>query len=298
MLPAFLTTVFFSLSVIFAARSARLVGGATANLGRMVVALAVLALWAHSVGQGMAGGSMPWFLLSGCIGFGLGDVALFLSITRIGPRLTVLLAQCLAAPLGALAEWRWLGAELRGAQLLCGAVILSGVAIALAPERRPASVAMSRVVLWTGTLFGVLAALGQALGAVISRKAYAVAELEGLAIDGGTAAYQRMLGGILVAMAFLLVTRRVRPGTRPPRPGGVRAWPWIVANGLAGPTFGVGCYQWALSTTPSGIVLPIVAATPVVAIPFAFVFDGDRPSWRSLTGGLIAVAGAVALTQV
>jgi len=294
MLPAFLTTIFFSLSVIFAARSARLVGGAAANLGRMIVALIVLALWAHLIGRGLAGTSLPWFLASGCIGFGLGDIALFLALTRIGPRLTILLAQCLAAPFGALAERLWLGTELRGSQLACGAVILLGVIIALAPEDRHLSVP-SRV-LWMGALFGVLAALGQALGAVISRKAYAVAQLEGLHIDGGTAAYQRMIGGILVTAIFLFVTQRFRSATA--KSHTERAWPWIVLNGLAGPAIGVGCYQWALSSTPSGIVLPIVAATPVVTIPFAFLFEGDRPKPRSLIGGLVAVAGAVALTCV
>jgi hypothetical protein len=37
-----------------------------------------------------------------------------------------------------------------------------------------------------------------------------------------------------------------------------------VAHVLTGPTLGVTCFQWALATTPSGIVLPIVALTPLV----------------------------------
>src|SRR5438874_592660 len=101
MLPAFLTTICFAFSVIFAARSARMIGGVAANLGRMIIALILLAAWAHLFGQGLSGKSLPWFLVSGVIGFGIGDMALFLALTRIGPRLTVLLAQCLAAPFGA-----------------------------------------------------------------------------------------------------------------------------------------------------------------------------------------------------
>jgi drug/metabolite transporter (DMT)-like permease len=80
-----------------------------------------------------------------------------------------------------------------------------------------------------------------------------------------------------------------------PASPGQQAWLWVVLNGLAGPAVGVGCYQWALSTTASGIVLPIVATTPVVTIPFAYFIDGDRPAPRSVIGGLIAVGGSVAL---
>jgi len=45
-------------------------------------------------------------------------------------------------------------------------------------------------------------------------------------------------------------------------------------------------------------VLPIVATTPLVIIPFSYLLEGERPSVRSLAGGAVAVAGAVALTLV
>jgi len=74
-----------------------------------------------------------------------------------------------------------------------------------------------------------------------------------------------------------------------------RAWPWVVANALAGPALGVACYQWALAVAPTGIVLAIVATTPLVVIPFTMVLDGERPTVRSLVGGAVAVLGAAAL---
>ena len=40
---------------------------------------------------------------------------------------------------------------------------------------------------------------------------------------------------------------------------------WALGNALSGAVFGVACYQWALATTPSGVVLAIVAATPIMA---------------------------------
>ena len=67
---------------------------------------------------------------------------------------------------------------------------------------------------------------------------------------------------------------------------------------MCGAVIGVSCYQWALFTTPSGLVLPIVACTPLVIVPLSYWMEGERPTRRSLLGGAIAVAGAVALTLV
>ena len=299
MLPSFLTALLFALAVAFAARSTRLFGGMFANLARMVIALALLGTWAGFFGQGLRGPSLPWFIFSGVIGFGLGDMALFLALPRIGPRLTILLTQCLAAPFGALMEWLWLGTSLRPAQLVCGAIILAGVGLALAPGQSRHG---RQGITWAGVMFGALAALGQAGGAVISRKAYGIAAIHSLPIDGLTAAFQRMLGGIvttLVCYGLIYFLKKTGPTSVKTTPVKTPAsWLWIFLHALSGPVLGVGCYQWALSSTPSGIVLPVVATTPVLAIPFAWLIDGDRPGRRSLIGGLIAVAGAVGLTLV
>ena len=69
-----------------------------------------------------------------------------------------------------------------------------------------------------------------------------------------------------------------------------------MANSLAGQTIGVSCMQWALETTPTGIVLAIIAMTPIVVIPFALVMEGERPTAQSLIGGAIGVAGVIGLT--
>ncbi len=296
MFASVLTTILFSFSVIFAARSARILGAGAANLCRIVLATVLLAIWAHGFGAGLGGPGLPWFFLSGVIGFGLGDLALFGALPRIGPRLSILLTQCLAAPIAGFTEWAWLGTRLHTMDLLCAAIILTGVVIALAPDR---GLKVERKVFWIGTLFGFGSALGQAFGAVISRKAYAVSSLTHFSIDGGSAAYQRILGGVVVtAIAFLLM-RKIRPSAEEQEPNRWRrGLPLVIGNALAGPSLGVGCYQWALKTTESGKVLPIVATSPLVTLVLAHFIDGERPTRRAIVGGLIAVAGAVMLSLV
>ena len=294
MLGAFLTTIFFSLSVIFANRSITAVGLTRANLGRLLVALLFLGAYAHTFGHGMGGAGRDWFLLSGLIGMGLGDLASFNALPLLGSRLAILMGQCLAVPVAIVAERLWLGTRLTAGQFSWGAVILAGVALAVMPTpQSPPRVRVRPI----GFLWGFLSAAGQGLGAVVSRRAAEAATQAGESVDGITAAYQRIVGGLVITAAFFTLRALLRRDRAPetPVPPPARNYVWIVVNAVCGAVIGVSCYQWALATTPSGIVLPIVATTPLVIIPFSYLLEGERPSRRSLAGGAIAVAGAVAL---
>ncbi len=295
MLPAFLTTILFSLSAVCAQRTSKALGGVEANFWRVIVATTLLAVWAHGFGQGIHGRAFPVFLLSGAIGFGLGDIALYQALPRLGSRLSILLVHCLAAPMAAAAEWLWLGTGMSVAEMIAAALILGGVAVALAPGKH---LEISPPTFWTGVTYGVLAAAGQGLGAVVSRQAYRVAERAGESTDGLTAAYQRILAGLVVAVVFFLIVKW-RRGTmlnaQPSASNPGRIWPWVLVNALSGPAIGVGCYQWALKEHGTGVVLPIVALTPLVIIPFSRIVEGEKPRKRSLLGGVIAVAGVFIL---
>ena len=76
----------------------------------------------------------------------------------------------------------------------------------------------------------------------------------------------------------------------------LKLWPWVLVNSVAGQTIGVSCMQWALETTPTGIVTAIIATTPIVMLPLARIFEGEKITARSLAGGLIAIGGVLGLT--
>jgi drug/metabolite transporter (DMT)-like permease len=223
-------------------------------------------------------------------------------LPRLGSRRTVLLTQCLIAPFAALTEWLWLGTRLNLAEIFCVAVILTGVVVALAPGDH-LKIAPRR--LWIGILASTIAALGGAFGAVLSRKAYFVAHAAGEHPDPGTTGYQRVVGGaVALGLVFLIVKWRHarRHGDDAQMMDSFSAreklklWPWVLVNSVAGQTIGVSCMQWALENTPTGIVTAIIAMTPIVMLPLARIFEGEKITARSLTGGLIAVAGVLGLT--
>ena len=301
MFAALLTTLLFSVSAICGHRTATRLGGVEANFWRIVCATLFLALWANTFGQGTAGAAFWIFVGSGLAGIGLGDTAYFQALPRLGSRRTVLLTQCLTAPAAIVIEWLWLGTKLDPPEILCIAVILAGVAMALSPGDH---LKIEPRRLWFGVLGAAIAALGGALGAVLSRKAYAVAHAAGEHPDPGTTGYQRVLGGaVALALVFLVVKWRHarRRGDDAQLKDSFSArqkwqlWPWVLVNSLAGQTVGVSCMQRALENTPTGIVTAIIAMTPIVMLPLARIFEGERISAREIIGGLIAIAGVIGL---
>jgi drug/metabolite transporter (DMT)-like permease len=292
MFPALLTTLLFSISGVAANRTSRMLGGIEANFWRILLAALFLGICANLFGSGLSGPALKMFFISGIVGFGIGDLALYQAFPRLGSRLSIVLVHCLAAPFAAMVEWFWLGNRITFLEAACGLLILAGVAIALAPQEH---LHIPRRSLAIGTILGTLAAFGQGFGAVLSRKAYGICDAAHFKMDGITAAYQRIWGGVLVAtISILFIKARSRGGA--PRKDWKKILPWLLANVTAGPALGVACYQWALGVERTAIVLPIVALTPLVIIPFSWRFDGERPSMRSVLGGVVAVGGVIGLT--
>jgi drug/metabolite transporter (DMT)-like permease len=234
-----------------------------------------------------------WLLLGGAIGLGVGDIASFHSLIRIGAGLALLVMQTLAAPFALLLEYLMLGHVPTGAQMVAAAVILMGVALALGS--RPVGDPRH----WrTGIALAILAAFGQACGAVSTPMAKAACVAAHTALpDGWTQGFLRIVGGLPIVLAFVLWNTRERglfAQIRRPY-AGWRARGWALMNGVSGPGIGVACYQWALSTQPAAVVLSIVAMSPLLALLFQWGVEGQKPGARVWVGGGIAVAGVILL---
>lgn len=301
MLPAVLTAALFATSVILGHRAARLAGSLEANFWRVTLASLFLGIMAFTFGAGLSGGVVGWFALSGAIGVGLGDFAIYHALPRLGPRITSLFVQCLMAVFAALFEWLWLDTTFTWVQLLLSATVLAGVVTALGTLEEVRNHART---LRAGIALATFGAAATAGGAVISRKAFDALHATGSDLDGITAGFQRMLGGLGVSMLFYLALRMAQPRQNTdyePRifaiatPARRKAWIWIVGNSLAGQTLGVSCMQWALARTPAAQVLVVVAMTPILVIPLARIFEGERITVRAAIGSIVAVSGVAGL---
>jgi drug/metabolite transporter (DMT)-like permease len=271
-----------------------MLGPATANLARLALAALILAGWALLFGRGF-GAAALWFLASGVVGFGLGGFLMFQALPRAGSKLANLVVQCGSAVTAMLVEWAWLGVGLGAAQLACVVCILAGVIVGLAPSSFPQ---LPAAAVRRGAIFAILSALGQGCGAVLSRKAFAAARAAGQSIDPGTATLERVAGGLLVAALAWTIVRLVRGAREATTSHPGPAWPWVLANTLSGPVLGVTCMQWALSTTPAGIVQPVIAMAPLFTAPLAFGLGEALPRRRYFAGTILAFIATVVLWRL
>jgi drug/metabolite transporter (DMT)-like permease len=293
MIPALLTVLLWSGSVVCATRAARVFGSIAANRWRLVAAIVLLSAVVAACGVAPRGSAFLWLLASGAVGLGLGDLAMYRGYELVGSRLTALLTQCLAAPIAGLLEWWWLGGHPGAGEIVWGCVALVGVALALGPGARTEAHGLR---LGLGVLMGVCSAAGLATAGVLTRCAVAASDGSGLVLHGALgglgAAWARNLGGAVAAFlaGWLLASRLGVPdsGRHERRRG---RW-WLLGTTLCGPVLGVACYQWALSEAPAATVQAILALVPVVVMPLAMLTEGDRPRPLAWVGAVVAVAGA------
>jgi drug/metabolite transporter (DMT)-like permease len=284
---------FFAWSVTCARRSSAYHGPDLANLGRITLAFIIFSAWILFSHRHPFCTGWSWLLLGGALGLGVGDIALFHALPRIGAGLSMLLMQCLAAPFALIIEYLTLGHIPTQTQLVCSLIILVGVVLALGAPTD----GMTKH--WRlGVGLAILAALGQASGAVSTPLAKSACAAAGESIPDGIAqAWVRLLGGFPIVALFVLSRN---PGkalwSRVQQPYDFKKAPWwVLMNALAGPGLGVACYQWALTGNPAAVVLSIVALSPLIALVMQWAIEGTRPSLRLWIGGAIAITGVILL---
>lgn len=322
-----LTAFFYGITPVCARRAIRLLGYVKANLARLAVAVVVMGVLAFTVGRGV-GDHYAMFAAAGALGFGVGGLAMFRALPLLGAPLASLVVETTAAFAAAFLALVWFADAITGREIAFSLVILAGVVLGLLPYVRGTH--RPRVAL--GAALAVLAALAQAGSAVVSRRALlAIQQAENAAAGGqappvgrsiehvATAAFDRLTGGVAVALAALVVVRLLA-GRRAwakaalaPAPGVVggrgprtelgplgsrlpdRAWFWVGANALFGPILGVTAMVWALQTMQPGVVQAVAAMAPLIAIPFARWLEGYRPPAGYYPGAVIAVVGLAGL---
>lgn len=303
MFPALLATFCFACSAVCGQRLSRLMGSIRGNFWRLVLAAGIL--WALTLvffGGSVRPETAGWYVLSGVIGFGLGDVALFLAYPHLGSRLTVLVLMSFGVFFGALGDWWLLKATLRWELALSIAVILTGLVLALHRPGEPLR--------WgRGLVFAIIAGWGQGFGAVLSRIAQTTAEQGGFAVPAISQTAQRATGGLAVAaIAYAVVRlsrRRASQAGNPTAPVAESATAvpskyrknqpvWLLGSALFGPVIGVSAMQWALQVLhSSALVVAITATAPLVIVPLARWIEREKTSPRALLGTAIAVGGVV-----
>lgn len=257
----------------------------------------------------LPGISMINLLFSGAVGIGLGDTAYFSAINSLGARRALLL-ETLAPPISAVLAWFFLAETLPAIAVVGISLTLVGVAWVIS-ERVPGT----RAATWNaGIWVALLAVICQATGAVLSRAALADTVVNPL---------WSTLIRLLAGLAFMRVLVMVRPqqlgnyqhqleegASNKDRNDWRVRWqqsaialrkPKLIVSVAVVAFFatylGIWLQQVALKYAATGVAQSLLATSPLFVLPMARLL-GDRVSWRSVCGAVVALSGVWLLLSV
>jgi drug/metabolite transporter (DMT)-like permease len=308
MIGALVAALFSGVTPVVAGRAIRLIGFVRANVIRLSFAVVILGVWAFAFGQGLRGETLL-FVTAGAIGFGIGGLSLLAALPRLGAPLASLVEETIAAPVAAIVAWVWYSDKLTANQIAFCGVILAGVVIGLLPYVRATlarGVASKGIVLGVG--LALLAATAQGISFAATRHGMQLMKAAKTPPDVITVAFQRLIGGFLVAIVVYLVARWVwrkkwgftaadgsEKAVLSSDAGKLTTRPlfWGTLNSLFGPILAVTGTVWAQQTMNAGVVQSIVAMAPMISVPFAFWLEGHKPPRLWYLGAAVAIVGLV-----
>ena len=225
-------------------------------------------------------------LLSGLLGIGLGDTAFFLSLNQIGARNTLLL-QTLANPLTTILGLLFLGEELKTTAVLGLILTLSGIYLVISERTTESKQKITTI----GIVWAIVAALAQAVGAVLSRFAFNSSTLSPL-----QGVFLRLMAGTMTVGLLLLLPQYKRDRhqltysvLRSPRLLCI-----ISLTAFGGTYLGLWLQQISFKYTSVGIAQTLSSTSPLFALPIAASM-GESITIRSILGVLITLAGVALL---
>ena len=271
-------------------------GNLTLNLMRMVITLvfSCILFWAVGGSPLPAGASTEaylWMLLSGLVGYVIGDFCLFQCYIIIGSKFGQLF-MTLAPITAAIMAWFTLGQQIRPTAMLAMLVTLAGIAISVLGRGDNHKVSLKLPL--SGVLFAIGAAVCQGVGLVLSKigmnhyEASLTTELQSWMLPFHANFFRCIAGTI--GFALLMAWRE---GFKPLQRGmqdrkGVTA---AVATTIFGPFVGVGASLLAVQYTAAGIASTLMALTPIIIILPAWWIFKQPITLKSLAGALISVIG-------
>lgn len=270
------------------------------NLSLNVLRMAFALLFAAILFWGVTGSPLPasasseaygWMLLSGLVGYVIGDYCLFQCYIIIGSKFGQLF-MTLAPISAAVTAWIALGQHLKPSALLAMAVTLVGIGITILG--RGDGHRLSLKLPLNGVLFAIGAAVCQGVGLVLSKvgmDAYQASMTVPAApwLLPFFANFYRCVAGI-VGFALLMYFKETFSPLRrsiSDRKGMTAA----VATTIFGPFVGVGFSLMAVQYTAAGIASTLMALTPIIIILPAWWLFKQPITLRSVLGAVISVIG-------
>jgi len=241
-----------------------------------------------------------WLIISGLVGFSLGDLFLFEAYVRIGARISSLIMS-FVPPITGVIGWIIMDERLSLENIIGMAITLTGIILVISQrknrnpnpsriveeepgefprKRRRLKVSFSYHVV--GIIMAFAGAVGQATGLVLSK--YGMQDYDAFA-----ATQIRVLAGTVGFMVLFFILRRWNRVFSALR--NRKAMKRVTLGAFFGPFLGVSFSLLAVQHTLTGIASTLMALVPVLIIPPAVFYFKEKVNAIEIIGAFIAFGG-------
>ena len=308
---ALFVAVSWTATALFAEVASKRMGSLPLNTVRMTMSLALLTvtLW---LTMGVPyprfadGGTWLWLLLSGVVGYVIGDYCLMQGYIFIGSRFGQLF-MTLSAPTAALTGRLLLGEQMRPLAIVGMIITLSGIALSILSKGEKVHFSLPK----KGIFFAAMAGICQGFGLVLSKiglqhydAALVAAGISDHAVPGGALLplplflsvpfAATMIRASIGLVGFFLLLRVFNKDWKERLNHAIhdrRAMWCLLGATVFGPFIGVSASLLATQYTSTGIAQTLFALTPVLIIAPAAWFFHQKVTLREVIGAVISVCG-------
>ena len=268
-------------------------GNLTLNVLRMALALffSIVMFWVVMGSPLPYGGSAEaygWMLLSGLVGYVIGDFCLFQCYIIIGSRYGQLF-MTLAPLAAAWMAWITLGQEMTAMSIAAMLITLTGIGLSVLGRGEHHKLSLKLPL--NGVLYAIGAAVCQGVGLVLSK--IGMDHYDTTAIPAWlipfSANFFRCVAGIIGFTLLLYVREGFTPLREALHDG--KGMTMAVATTIFGPFVGVGFSLMAVQYTSAGIASTLMALTPIIIILPSYWLFHQPITWRAVVGAAISVIG-------
>ncbi len=287
---ALVAALFWAVATVMFSRAGKRIAPLELNLVKGVIAVMLIVITLLIGGNLMTAVdplALGLLAVSGIIGIGLGDTAYFESLNGLGPRRALLILM-LSPPLAGLIAWFFIGEAIGPMAWVGIALTVGGVAWVITERYAGKDGTQSR--LMRGIGMGLIAALAQALGAVLSRAAFMHTSVSPL-----MAALIRLSAGVVMLLVWIVAIRPAADRFTIHKKRDM--WRMIFFATFIGTYLAIWLQQTSFKFTETGIAQTLISTSPLFVLPFA-VWMGEKVSLRAFAGVLVALAGIALLFGV
>jgi len=268
-------------------------GNLTLNVLRMALALifSMILFWIVMGSPLPSGGSVEaygWMILSGIVGYLIGDFCLFQCYIIIGSRYGQLF-MTLAPLAAACMAWLTLGQEMSTMSIVAMLITLIGISISILGRGKHHKISLKLP--FNGILFAIGAAVCQGVGLVLSKIGMDHYQTDSIPdwLVPFSANFFRCVAG-MIGFTILLY---IRDGFTPLREAlhDGKGMSMAIATTIFGPFVGVGFSLMAVQYTSAGIASTLMALTPIIIILPSYWLFHQPITWRAVVGAVISVIG-------